>query len=162
MGNNHHPLDIHLTINGTPYDLNAAPDETLMDILREHLHFTGTKDGCGEGECGACTVLLNGQAVNSCLVLAGQAHDCEVTTIEGIAQNGRLHPVQEAFIQAGAVQCGFCIPGAILSAVALLKNNNNPTEAQIREVLSGNICRCTGYSKMIEAVQLAAEEMRHA
>lgn len=161
MSNNNQQLDIHLIVNGTQYEFSAAPDQTLLEVLREQLNLTGTKDGCGEGECGACTVLLDGQAVNSCLILAGQVNECEVTTIEGLSSTGHLHPVQESFIQTGAVQCGFCTPGAILSAVALLEHNPNPSEEEIRVALSGNICRCTGYSKMIEAVQIAAKEIRH-
>jgi len=152
---------IDLKVNGTPLNLIIRPEQTLLEVLREELKLTGAKDGCGEGECGACTVLVNGQAVNSCLMLAGQANHCEVITIEGLTGNGRLHPVQKAFIQNGAVQCGFCTPGLILSAVALLRQTKNPSEQEIRQALSGNICRCTGYSKIIQAVQIAAEEMHH-
>ena len=161
MSQTNQQLDIRLTVNGDRYEFSTAPDQTLLEVLREQLNLTGAKDGCGEGECGACTVLLDGQAVNSCLVLAGQANECEVTTIEGLSRKDRLHPVQEAFLQTGAVQCGFCTPGAILAAVALLRRNPTPSEEDIREALAGNLCRCTGYSKMIEAVQVAAKEMHH-
>jgi aerobic-type carbon monoxide dehydrogenase small subunit (CoxS/CutS family) len=159
---NHDFFQIELKVNGTPLKIIIRPEQTLLEVLREELKLTGAKNGCGEGECGACTVLVNDQAVNSCLMLAGQANHCEVTTIEGLTENGQLHPVQEAFIQTGAVQCGFCTPGAILTAVALLRQSKNPSEEEIRQALSGNICRCTGYSKMIQAVQIAAEEMHHA
>jgi len=130
-------------------------------MLREDLGLTGTKDGCREGECGACTVLLDGKPVNACLVLAGQAAEREILTIEGVRKNGHLHPLQQAFVEAGAVQCGFCIPGSIMSAYALLESNQNPSEDQIRQAMVGNLCRCTGYSKIVEAVMLAAEMMRN-
>jgi len=140
-----------------------------VDVLREDINLTGVKEGCGVGECGACTVVLNGRAVNSCLILAGQVQGCEIITIEGLeGENGEpdqegtshpegtLHPLQQAFIDAGAVQCGFCTPGIILSAFALLSENPNPSEDEIKEALSGNLCRCTGYKQIIEAVKLAA------
>ncbi len=161
MGSSDNLLQLLIKVNGTDYQLSASPGDTLLDVLRDQLGLTGAKDGCGEGECGACTVLLNGEAVNACLVLAGQADQGIITTIEGLSSENHLHPVQEAFIKSGAVQCGYCIPGAIISSVSLLQQTAQPTEEQIREALSGNICRCTGYSKMIEAVQIAAEEMRH-
>ncbi len=129
-------------------------------MLREDLNFTGVKEGCGIGECGACTVLMNGKPVNSCLVLIGQAEGSEVVTIEGLkGKNGELHPLQEAFIEAGAVQCGYCIPGMILSAEALLQNNPHPTEDLIKEAISGNLCRCTGYRQIIDAVKIASKKI---
>jgi carbon-monoxide dehydrogenase small subunit len=155
-------MDIHIKVNGINHQLKVESTSTLLDLLREELGLTGAKDGCGEGECGACTVLLDGKAVNACLVLAGQADGCEVETIEGLSRRGELHPLQQAFLETGAVQCGFCIPGTILSAAALLKKNNRPTDHEIRKALAGNICRCTGYTKIIEAVRSAAEELRNA
>jgi aerobic carbon-monoxide dehydrogenase small subunit len=128
-------------------------------VLRDTLGLTGAKEGCGTGDCGACTVLLDGEPVNSCLLLAVEAGGCDVTTVEGLAGNGSLHPMQRAFIEHGAVQCGFCTPGMLLSSVALLKHNPCPTEAEIRDTLAGNLCRCTGYDKIVRAVQAAAEEM---
>jgi carbon-monoxide dehydrogenase small subunit len=152
-------IRVTLTVNGQQRQIETAANQTLLYLLRDDLGLTGTKDGCREGECGACTVLLDGDPVNSCLVLAGQADGREVLTIEGLAQNGHLHVVQRAFVESGTVQCGFCIPGAIMAAVALLNRNSKPSEYQIREALVGNLCRCTGYTKMIEAVRLATEEM---
>jgi carbon-monoxide dehydrogenase small subunit len=154
-------IAVRLTVNGRSVQVDAAPDETLLTLLREDLGLTGTKDGCGEGECGACTVLLDGEAVNACLVLAAQVDGHEVLTIEGLAAGGELHPIQRAFIEAGAVQCGFCTPGAIMSAVALLARYPDPDEREIRQALSGNLCRCTGYAKMVQAVRRAAREMAH-
>jgi len=147
---------IRLRVNGTERDLLIAPSRTLLEALREELGLTGTKQGCGEGECGTCTVLLDGVPVNACLVLAVEAAGREVTTIEGLADGARLHPLQHAFIEHGAIQCGFCTPGMILSAKALLDRRPNPTEAEIREALGGNLCRCTGYQKIAEAVRAAA------
>jgi aerobic-type carbon monoxide dehydrogenase small subunit (CoxS/CutS family) len=155
-------IQIHLTVNGKPYSLSTSVQRTLLDILREDLRLTGVKDACGgEGECGACTVLLNSQAVNACLVLAGQADGCRVETIEGLAQHGKLHPIQQAFIDAGAVQCGFCTPGAVLATKALLERNPHPDDGEIQTALAGNLCRCTGYVKMIKAVHLAEKELDH-
>lgn len=155
-------LTIGLTVNGSFYKVKTEARKSLLDLLRDDLELTGVKDACGQvGECGACTVLLDGKLVNSCLVLAGQADGCVVTTIEGLADQDGLHPVQRAFIEVGAVQCGFCTPGAILSAYDLLKRNPHPTDEQIREALSGNLCRCTGYTKMVEAVHNAEEELNH-
>jgi carbon-monoxide dehydrogenase small subunit len=153
-------IRVTMTVNGAVREIQTEPNKTLLYVLREDLGLTGTKDGCREGECGACTVLLDGELINSCLVLCGQADRREVLTIEGLAQNTKLHPVQTAFVEAGAVQCGFCTPGAILAAVALLSRTKNPTDQQVREALVGNLCRCTGYTKMLDAVRLAAEEMR--
>jgi aerobic-type carbon monoxide dehydrogenase small subunit (CoxS/CutS family) len=155
-------IQIHFNVNGKNYVLSTAVQRTLLEILRDDLGLTGVKDACGgEGECGACTVLLNSQPVNACLVLAGQADHARVETIEGLAQNGKLHPLQQAFIDAGAVQCGYCTPGAILSTKALLERNPHPNDTEIQEALSGNLCRCTGYVKMIMAVHLAEKELSH-
>ena len=156
---------IHVTfeVNGRQVTVNSLPNRTLLDVLREDLGLTGAKDSCGgEGECGACTVIMNGKSVNSCMVFIGQVHGCAIETIEGIAKDGELHPLQRAFVEVGAVQCGYCTPGAIMAAKALLQENPHPSDEQIREGLSGNLCRCTGYVKMIEAVRRAAEEMSHA
>jgi carbon-monoxide dehydrogenase small subunit len=145
-----------LTANGTPYEVAIEPRQSLLQLLREELHLTGTKEGCSEGECGACTVLLDGKTVDSCLIFALEAQGLEVTTIEGLAQGDHLHPVQKAFAEYGAVQCGFCTPGMILAAKALLDSNPHPTELEIRQGISGNLCRCTGYVKIVEAIQAAA------
>jgi carbon-monoxide dehydrogenase small subunit len=145
-----------LTVNGTPYEVAIEPRQSLLQLLREELHLTGTKEGCSEGECGACTVLLDGKTVDSCLIFALEAQDREVTTIEGLAQGDQLHPIQKAFAEYGAVQCGFCTPGMILAAKALLDSNPHPTELEIRQGISGNLCRCTGYVKIVEAIQAAA------
>jgi len=145
-----------LTVNGTPYEVAIEPHQSLLQLLREELHLTGTKEGCSEGECGACTVLLDGKTVDSCLIFALEAQGREVTTIEGLAQGDRLHPIQKAFAEYGAVQCGFCTPGMILAAKVLLDNNPHPTELEIRQGISGNLCRCTGYVKIVEAIQAAA------
>jgi len=134
-------------------------DRRVIDILREDLNLTGTKEGCGAGECGACTILVDGESRLSCLMLAAQLEGRSVTTIEGIASEDRLHPLQEAFVEHGAVQCGFCIPGMVLSAVDLLQRNPNPTRMEIRQGLSGNLCRCTGYQKIVDAVKAAARKI---
>jgi len=144
---------VKITVNGISYSTNASPSTRLLDYLREELKLTGTKEGCGEGECGACMVLLDGKAVNSCLVLLGQCYDREVTTIEGLD----APELFRAFAKTGAVQCGFCTPGFIVSAYALLQKNPHPTAAEIKEALSGNLCRCTGYKKIVEAVTLAVK-----
>lgn len=148
---------IQLTVNGEPVEAAVEPNRTLVQFLREDLGLTGTKHGCGLGDCGACTVIMDGKPVNSCLVLAVQAKGREVLTIEGLAENGVLHPVQQAFVDKGAIQCGFCTPGMILSAKALLDENPKATEQDIRTAISGNLCRCTGYQKIVEAVQEAAK-----
>ncbi|MDQ7782366.1 MAG: (2Fe-2S)-binding protein [Desulfomonilaceae bacterium] len=147
---------IQMTVNGELVESAVEPNRTLLQFLREDLDLTGTKHGCGLGDCGACTVILDGKPVNSCLVLAVQAHGREVLTIEGLAENGNLHPIQQAFVDKGAIQCGFCTPGMILSAKALLDENPKPSELEIRTAISGNLCRCTGYQKIVEAVQEAA------
>lgn len=148
-------IDIQLTVNGKEYSLTIDEDKRLIDVLREDLGLIGVKEGCSEGECGACTVIMDGKTVNSCLVMGFQANGKSIITIEGLEKDGKLDPVQQAFIDVGAVQCGFCIPGMILSARALLDKNPDPTEEEIREGISGNLCRCTGYNKIVEAVRLA-------
>lgn len=150
--------DYQLRVNGQEVTVNALPTATLIEILREHLQLTGTKEGCGKGECGACTVLLNGEPVNSCLVLAAQADGQEVITIEGLESDGKANKLQQAFVDVGAVQCGYCTPGMIISSKALLDKNPQPSRKIIREALSGNICRCTGYTKIIDAVEKASQE----
>ncbi|MCF6459679.1 (2Fe-2S)-binding protein [Clostridium sp. Cult3] len=147
--------EIQLKVNGKDYSLNIDENTRLIDLLRDELGLLGTKEGCGEGECGACTVIMDGETVTSCLVMAFQAHGSEILTIEGLEEDGKPHPIQQAFIDAGAVQCGFCTPGMILSAKALLDKNPNPTREEIREGISGNLCRCTGYNKIVDAVELA-------
>jgi aerobic carbon-monoxide dehydrogenase small subunit len=149
------PAAIRFEVNGEAVVVDAYPMARLLDVLREDLRLTGVKEGCGEGECGACSVLMNGQLVNSCLVPVLQADGAEITTIEGLASEGRLHPVQQAFLDHGGAQCGICTPGMILAAAYLLKNNPNPTEAEIREGLAGNLCRCTGYMRIFDAVAKA-------
>jgi aerobic carbon-monoxide dehydrogenase small subunit len=144
---------IHLTINDQHYEVAVAPNQTLVDLLRYQLGLTGTKKGCEMGDCGSCTVILDGKAVNSCLVLALQADGRIIQTIEGLETGEGLHPVQEAFVEKGAIQCGFCSSGMILSAKTLLDQKPNPSETEIRRALSGNLCRCTGYQKIIEAVK---------
>lgn len=146
---------ISLMVNGENKTLDVEEDKRLLDFLRDDLGLIGVKEGCGEGECGACTVIMDGQAVVSCLVMAFQADGSHITTIEGLAKNGELHPIQKAFIDSGAVQCGFCTPGMILSAKALLDKNPHPTREEIREGLSRNLCRCTGYNKIVDAVERA-------
>lgn len=151
---------ITLTVNDETYEVATAPNRTLLEVLRDELHFTGAKEGCGEGVCGGCTVLIDGQPTRSCLTLAVAVQGKAITTIEGLAQGDRLHPVQEAFVAHHAIQCGFCSPGMILTAYALLKENPRPTEEEIRRALSGNTCRCTGYAKIVEAVQSLSGEGR--
>jgi len=155
-------ITIALTVNGQIYRVRTEPNKTLLYLLRDDLGLHGVKDACGgEGECGACTVIMDGEPVNSCLLLAGQADGRQIETIEGLSQDGQLHPLQTAFVEVGAVQCGFCTPGAIMAAKALLDRHPHPNDGEIREALSGNLCRCTGYTKMIEAVRRAAEEISH-
>jgi carbon-monoxide dehydrogenase small subunit len=146
---------INLTVNGEACELEVHPHTTLLELLRDHLHLTGTKEGCGLGDCGTCIVLMEGQPVNSCLVLAVDADRRRVTTIEGLEEDGQLHPLQEKFLEKGAVQCGFCSPAMILSAKSLLDRNPGPSEEEIREALSGVLCRCGSYKKIIEAVRAA-------
>lgn len=151
---------IRITVNGREHSLDVSAHHTLLRVLREKLDLTGTKECCSAGECGACTVLVNSQAVNSCLMLAAEADGVEITTIEGLASNGVLDPLQTAFIEKGAVQCGFCIPGMIMAARYLLMRNPRPTVPEIRDALEGNLCRCAGYGKIIDAVLAAAQESR--
>ena len=153
-------MKIHLKINSHTYDLEVPTHKRMIDLLREDLDLMGTKYGCGEGECGACTVLLDGKAVNSCLLLAIEADGCEVTTIEGLAQGDQLHPLQQAFVAEGAVQCGFCTPGMILSSKALLDENPHPSDDEIKQALAGNFCRCTGYSAILRAIKSVARETK--
>lgn len=153
-------IPIRLMVNHEAYDLVIAPNRTLLDVLRNDLHLTGAKEGCGEGVCGACTVLLNGVPVRSCLTLAATVQGKEITTIEGLREGENLHPVQEAFVRHHAIQCGFCTPGMILTAYALLMENPNPSEFEIRQAISGNICRCTGYAKIVEAIRSLADAGR--
>jgi aerobic carbon-monoxide dehydrogenase small subunit len=151
---------IHMNVNNEDYRVIARPRESLLDVLRNKLKLTGTKFGCNEGDCGACTVIMDGRAVNSCLVLAVEAEGCKIITIEGLAQGPDLHPLQEAFIRYGGFQCGYCTPGMLLSAKALLDENPDPTEEEIRKGISGNLCRCTGYTKIVESIKEAAQSMR--
>lgn len=145
-------------VNGEARSVAGFPMARLLDVLREQLHLTGTKEGCGEGECGACTVIIDGQIVNSCLVPLAQVNGAEITTIEGVAGNGELHAVQQAFIDHGGAQCGICTPGMVLAAVDLLKRNPQPDENEIRNGLAGNLCRCTGYMKIFESVVRAYQK----
>lgn len=149
---------IILRVNGQDHHLAVEPRQTLLEVLRVDLRLTGTKEACGDGNCGSCTVLMDGQAVNSCLVLAVEADCRDILTIEGLAQNGRLHPLQQAFIDEGAVQCGFCTPGMIMNAKAILDANPRPSEEQIRLAIAGNLCRCTGYDKIIRAILRVAAQ----
>jgi len=151
--------NLKFTINGDPVEVFVGADELLLDVLRKKLLLTGTKKGCGEGECGACTILLEGKPVNSCLIPAMKVQGKEVITIEGLSKMDEIHPIQEAFIEAGAVQCGFCTPGIILSAKALLDKVELPSDEEIKNELSGHICRCTGYAQFVKAVKIAAERM---
>ena len=152
---------IQLTVNGKPETLAAESHHTLLEVLRDGLGLTGTKEGCSTGHCGACTVLLDGAPVSSCLLLAVEAEGHDVITVEGLSSNGQLHPVQAAFVAKGGLQCGFCTAGMMLATVALLRQNAQPTEQEIRMALAGNLCRCTGYTKIVEAVQVAVQEVHH-
>ncbi|MCD6135771.1 (2Fe-2S)-binding protein, partial [Candidatus Bipolaricaulota bacterium] len=150
-------MKISFTVNGRVEERDVRDDERLLDLIRDDLQLTGAKEGCGEGECGACTVLIDGKAVASCLVLAPQVDGKDVLTVEGLARGEELHPIQRAFVEKGAVQCGFCTPGFIMSTYALLSVNSDPNDEEILAALEGNLCRCTGYAKIIEAVRYAAE-----
>ncbi len=151
-------MTVTLTVNGSLLNLEAPPASRLLDVLREQLGLTGTKEGCGEGECGACTVLLDGVPVNSCLVALGQCEGSEVTTVEGLGDAAHLTPLQEAMVTEGGAQCGICTPGMLLSAEALLRERPRPTEGEIREAIAGNVCRCTGYQRIVNAVNEAAKK----
>ncbi len=152
---------VSVTVNGEPYEVLIDSRTTLLQLLREHLGLTGTKEGCSEGECGACSVILDGRLVDSCLIFAAEAKGSQVETIEGLAKDGELHPLQKTFIERGGVQCGFCTPGMIMASKVLLDKVPKPTEDQIRQALGGNLCRCTGYVKIVDAV-LAAAAMQQA
>lgn len=151
--------EINITVNNEKYTREVAANRTLLEFLREDLGLTGAKEGCNEGECGACTVLVDGKPVNSCLMLAVEADGCSVLTIEGLADGDVLHPLQQAFIDEGAVQCGFCTPGMIMTAKAILDEYGNPSEAQIRKLMEGNLCRCTGYTRIIKTVKKTADAL---
>lgn len=155
-------IQVSTTINGDPTEFLCGPDESLLDVLRNRLGLTGAKEGCGSGDCGACSVTLNGRLVCSCLVLGAEVDGGEIETVEGLAQGDQLHPLQQAFIDHAALQCGICTPGILVAAQALLEKNPDPTDTEIRYWLAGNLCRCTGYDKIIKAVQIAAKEMRSA
>lgn len=150
---------IELKVNGELYEVAINPWQTLLDVLRTHVGLTGVKEGCGNGDCGACTVILGGKPVVSCLTLAVEAQGKDILTIEGLARDGHLHPLQSAFIKQGAVQCGFCTPGMLLSAKALLDENPKPTEVEVRKSIAGNLCRCTGYTKIVEAILAVSREL---
>lgn len=151
---------IKLMVNGESYEMTVEPRKLLLDVLRDNLGLTGTKKACDFGNCGSCTVLIDGKPVLSCLTLAIEAQSRDILTVEGLASDGQLHPLQQAFIDYGAIQCGFCTPGMLLSAKALLEENPQPISAEIKEALSGNLCRCTGYAKIIQAVEAAAKQIK--
>jgi len=150
---------VRLTVNGVSYELSVQPWETLLEVIRDALGLTGTKEGCGIGECGACTVIMDGRAVNSCLVLAAEADGKQIITIEGLSDGDKLHPIQQAFVERGGFQCGFCTPGMIMSVKAFLDENQMPSEEETRRGIAGNICRCTGYIKIFESIKAAAKDM---
>lgn len=154
------PWSISVTINGEAYKVSVSPNETLLDLLRERLGLVGTKEGCDTGDCGSCTVLVNGKAVNSCLVLAVETNGASVATIEGMSSDGQLHPLQQAFIDHGAIQCGFCTPGTIMAAKSLLEDQPNPTEEEIRLALAGNLCRCADYVSIMKAITAGGKALR--
>jgi carbon-monoxide dehydrogenase small subunit len=151
-------VEITLTVNGDAYAVHVEPNRTLLDVLRDDLGLTGTNRGCNQGDCGACTVHLDGKAMNACLVLALDADGSKITTIEGLADGGRLHPIQRAFVDEGAVQCGYCTPGMIMTAAALLDAHPAPTDEQIRDGIEGNLCRCTGYESIVRAIRAAGRK----
>lgn len=151
-------MHIEFKVNGTEYRIDTDPGKRLLDVLREDLLLTGTKEGCGEGECGACTVIMDGLAVNSCLIMAGQITGKEIITVEGLVKDGELDRLQKAFISNGAVQCGYCTPGMLMSSKALLMKNPHPTEEEIRTAIAGNLCRCTGYTKIVAAVKEVSQD----
>ncbi len=151
---------VSVTVNGKAHSLTGPPMQRLLDVLRQQLCLTGTKEGCGEGECGACSVLINGELVNSCLVPIGQLSGARILTVEGLTHGGQLHSIQQAFAETGAAQCGICTPGMLLASMFLLVNTPNPSLEEIKQGLAGNLCRCTGYQRIFEAVQLAASRAR--
>ena len=153
-------MKISFILNGQEIEIDAPSDRRVVDLLREDLNLTGTKEGCGEGECAACSILVDGESRLSCLMLAPQLEGRKITTIEGVASGRNLHPIQDAFVEFGAVQCGFCTPGMVLNALDLLRRNPNPTRTEIRVGLSGNLCRCAGYQKIVDAVEAAASKMK--
>ncbi|HHU31511.1 MAG: (2Fe-2S)-binding protein [Zhaonellaceae bacterium] len=153
-------VKVNMFVNGKPVSLEVKPYARLLDVLREDLGLTGTKEGCGVGECGACTVIVDGETVNTCLTLAASMDGKHITTIEGLMENEKLHPIQEAFIKHNALQCGFCTPGLIMSAKALLDSNPNPSTEQIKVAISGNLCRCTGYEQVVDAIKEVAEKSK--
>ena len=153
-------IDLHVTVNGHPVDIKVGSCQTLLSVLRDNLGIKSVKEGCGQGDCGACVVILNSRAVNSCLVLASQVQNSNIISVEFLESNGKLHPLQKAFAEKWGFQCGFCTPGMLMSAYALFLNNSNPTRDEICIALSGNLCRCTGYTPIIDSVQYAAELMR--
>jgi len=152
-------MKVRINVNGNWMERETRPDRLLVDFLREDLGLTGTKKGCEEGDCGACTIILDGKTVLSCLVPAVKAHGAEILTVEGMAEGNKLHPIQQAFWEEGAVQCGYCTPGMLLSAKALLDENPAPGVEEVKEAISGNLCRCTGYTKIVRAIQVASEKM---
>jgi nicotinate dehydrogenase subunit A len=154
------PRTIDLSINGATHTIDAEPDRTLLTVLRDELDFTGSKYGCGEGQCGACTVMIDGLPARSCQTRAAAAGGRRITTIEGLEVHGRLHPLQEAFLEVGAMQCGYCTPGMIVSGAALLAKNSDPSSSEIRQAMQGNVCRCGTYPRIVAAVRMAAEKMR--
>lgn len=151
-------VEVRMMINGQALTVTVPGGECLLDTIRERLHLTGTKEGCGVGECGACTVILNGRAVNSCLVLTAQCDGAEIMTVEGLAEDGEMHVLQRAFVEHGAVQCGFCTPGMLMSAKALLDADPHPDRHKIRQAIAGNLCRCTGYEQIVQAIELVARQ----
>jgi len=154
-------MKVFFILNGLQTIIDVDPDRRVVDILREDLQLTGTKEGCGSGECGACSILVDGESRLSCLILAAQLEGRQVVTVEGLAAGGKMHPVQEAFVEHGAVQCGFCTPGMVMAVVDLLSRNAEPTRSEVREGISGNLCRCTGYQKIVDAVEAAAKAMKN-
>lgn len=154
-------IKLTMTVNKKTVETEIEPYARLLDVLRDDFGFTGVKEGCGIGECGACTVIMNGMKVNSCMILAAQAQGAEILTVEGVENpDGSMHPVQEAFLEKGAVQCGFCTPGMVISSYHLLSDNPDPSDDEIREAISGNLCRCTGYKQIVNAVHMAADKMK--
>ncbi len=155
-------IQVSTRLNGSDIDFLCEPQQSLLEVLRDELKLTGTKEGCNNGNCGACSVILNGRLVDSCCVLAVEVEGAEITTIEGVARDGQLHPLQQAFLEEAALQCGICTPGLIIASKALLDSNPNPTEHEIRFWLAGNLCRCTGYDKIVRAVEKAARQLQEA